>query len=96
MNQRQRYLDKKEIGRRGRDLYASKIKAQVEEGNEGRIVAIDVTTGNYEIGDTVLEAADPLFERHPKAQPWSTHVGSDAVYHLGVRSLKKIYDDRIY
>lgn len=89
MSQNQRYLDRQEIGRKGRELYKEKITAQVEKAHKGRIVSIDVTTGDYEIGDSILTAAKRLFERNPAAEPWSIRVGGDAIYHLGIRSLKQ-------
>jgi len=89
MTIRQRRYSKEEIARRGQDLYESDIRQQIEAGNEGKIVAIDIETGEFEVGDTVMAATDSLFERQPDAQPWTLRVGYTAVYHFGSRSLKK-------
>jgi hypothetical protein len=89
MTVRQRRYPKEELAERGQKLYESGIRQQVEAGNEGKIVAIDIETGDFEVADTVVAATDRLFERHPEAQPWGIRIGHRAVYHFGSRSLKK-------
>jgi hypothetical protein len=86
---RQRRYPKEELAQRGQALYEAGIRQQVEVGNEGKIVAIDIETGDFEVDETVIGATDRLFERQPDAQPWTLRVGHDAVYHFGSRSLKK-------
>lgn len=85
---RQRRYSREELARRGNELYESGIRQQVEAGNEGRIVAIDIETGDFEVAETVISATDRLYERHPDAQPWGIRIGHRAVYHFGSRSLR--------
>lgn len=89
MSVRQRRYSKEEMARRGQELYESQVREQVEAGNEGKIVAIDIETGAFEVDDYVIPATDRLFERYPDAQPWGIRIGHPAVYHFGSRSLKK-------
>ncbi|MCU0534599.1 MAG: hypothetical protein MUD14_11965 [Hydrococcus sp. Prado102] len=84
---RQRRYSKEELARRGQELYKSQIRQQVEAGNEGKIVAIDIETGAFEVAENVLSATNRLFERYPDAQPWVIRIGHRAVYHFGARSL---------
>jgi hypothetical protein len=84
---RQRRYSKEEIARRGQELYEAGIQQQVEAGNEGRIVAIDIETGTFEVDDNVIPATNRLFEQYPDAQPWIVRIGHRAVYHFGARSL---------
>jgi hypothetical protein len=86
---RQRRYSKEEMAQRGQALYEAGIRQQVEAGNEGKIVAIDIETGDFEVGETVVAATDRLFERHADAQPWGIRIGHRAVYHFGARSLKQ-------
>jgi peptide subunit release factor RF-3 len=86
---RQRRYSKEELARRGQELYESGIRQQVEAGNEDKIVAIDIETGEFEVGETLMVATDQLFERIPDAQPWTIRIGHRAVYHFGSRSLKQ-------
>lgn len=89
MTVRQRRYSKEEIAQRGQELYESGIRQQVEAGNEGKIIAIDIETGNFEVDETVVAATNRLFERTPDAQPFGIRIGHRAVYHFGSRSLKK-------
>ncbi|QYO62142.1 hypothetical protein [Leptolyngbya sp. 7M] len=89
MTIRQRRYSKEEIARRGQELYESGIRQQVEAGNEGKIVAIDIETGEFEVDKNVVPATNRLFGRHPGAQPWVIRIGHRAVDHFGARSLKK-------
>jgi hypothetical protein len=76
-------LSGEEIERRGQALYEQQIRAKVEAGNEGMICMIDVETGDYEIGDTMLEAGQLLFARNPDAALWAERIGYDVVYTFG-------------
>jgi hypothetical protein len=80
---------KEEFAQRGDALYEAQIRSQVEEGNHGKIVAIDIETGEFEVADEILPATDRLFDRLPDAQPWIVRIGHRAVDRFGARSLKK-------
>lgn len=86
---RQRRYSKEELAQRGQKLYESGIRQQVEAGNEGKIVAIDIETGAFEVDENVVPATHRLFEQHPDAQPWVLRIGHRAVDHFGARSLKQ-------
>jgi hypothetical protein len=64
-------------------------RSQVEEGNYGKIVAIDIETGVFEVANTTMAAVDRLYEREPDAQPWVIKIGHRAVFRFGSRSLRK-------
>nr|WP_010480299.1 hypothetical protein [Acaryochloris sp. CCMEE 5410] len=51
---RQRRHSKEELARRGQELYESGIRQQVEAENEGKIVAIDIETGEFEVNETLM------------------------------------------
>ena len=78
-----------ELARRGDEIYARAIRPMVERGNEGRIVAIDVDTGDFEMGEDELAASDPLLERHPDAQIWFVRVGFPTVHRIGAQMLRR-------
>jgi hypothetical protein len=86
---RQRRYSKEELARRGQELYESGIQQQVEMGNDSKIVAIDIETGDFEVDENIVPATNRLFERHPDAQPWVIRIGHRAVDRFGARSLKK-------
>lgn len=78
-------LSSEQIGRRGEELYTAKIRAQVETAdNLGKLVSIDIETGEYEIGeDTSLDAPQRLQARHPGAAIYTRRIGYNATYALG-------------
>jgi hypothetical protein len=88
MTVRQPRYSKEEFTRRGRELYESQIRSLVEEGNHGKIVAIDIETGAFEVADDLLTASKQLSARLPDAQTWFIRIGYPAVDHFGARSLR--------
>jgi hypothetical protein len=71
------------IARRGQAFYRS-IREKVEtRENMGKIIAIDINSGNYEIDDNLLEASDRLQREWPEAVIWLERIGFSAVYAVG-------------
>jgi hypothetical protein len=64
---RQPRYSKEEFSRRGDEIYESQVRQQIEEGNHGKIVAIDIETGMFEIAKDSLTASDQLLEQYPDA-----------------------------
>ena len=69
----------------GRAIYNEKIRHRLAPGDEGRLVVIDVESGDYEIGDDDLTATLRLRERRPNAFTWAERVGYPAPYHMGTK-----------
>jgi peptide subunit release factor RF-3 len=86
---RQPRYSKAEFAQRGDEIYESQVRPQVEANNNGKIVAIDIETGAFEIADDILAATHKLFERLPNAQPWIVRIGYRAVHRFGARSLRE-------
>ena len=86
---RQPRYSKEEFAQRGDTLYETQIRPQVEVGNHGKIVAIDIETGSFEVADDIVGASDRILAKCPDAQTWFIRIGHPAVYHFGARSLKK-------
>jgi hypothetical protein len=75
---------KEEFAHRGNEIYRLQIQSQVAEGNDGKIVAIDIETGAFELADDTMTASDQLLERYPEAQIWCLRIGHKGVYRFGV------------
>jgi hypothetical protein len=87
---RQPRYSKEEFAQRGDALYESQIRSQIDEQiDRGRIVAIDIETGDFELADDPTIATRQLYERLPDAQPWVIRIGYRAVRRFGSRSLKE-------
>ena len=77
-------LSGEEIGRRGQEIYETRLRAALEtEENIGKIVSIDITSGDYEISDDSLASGRRLQARHPKALMYGKRIGYNAVYAVG-------------
>lgn len=77
-------LSSQEIARRGKELYERSIRAKVEtEENIGKIVSINVETGDYEIGNDLVETSLRLQAKQADAALWGERIGFNAVYAVG-------------
>lgn len=89
MQIRQPRYSKEEFAQRGDLIYQTQIRPQIEADNQGKIVAIDIETGDFEIANSPMIAVDKLYERKPDAQPWVIRIGHRAVFRFGSRSQRK-------
>ncbi|KAM3097616.1 hypothetical protein ACKFKF_19515 [Phormidesmis sp. 146-12] len=90
MTVRQPRYSKEEFAQRGDEIYESQVRSQVEESNEGKIVAIDIETGDFEVDAREIAACDRLETRHPDAQIWIVRIGSRHVRRFGGRTQKSL------
>jgi hypothetical protein len=74
---------KEEFDRRGTELYEQKIRPLVQQGNHGRIVAIDIESGDFQVADDETEACLPLIAKNPDAQLVCYRIGHRAVQRFG-------------
>ena len=72
-----------EIVTRGRELYERQIRSQVENGNIGKILVVDIETGEYEIDDDHLRATQRALSKHPNAALYSVRIGYPTLAKIG-------------
>ena len=65
----------------GEAMY-EKIRADMEANHWGKMVVIDVNTGDYEVANDDLTATMRLLERRPNAITWGELVGYPAPYYM--------------
>jgi hypothetical protein len=80
---RQPQYSKEEFARRGKGIYEAQVRSKVEESNHGKIVAIDIETGAFEVAEDSLTAAKQLLKRYPNAQIFGIRIGHPAVHRFG-------------
>lgn len=73
-----------DIERVGRSMY-KELRSEMEANHWGRMVVIDVNTGDYEIADDDLTATMRLMEKNPDALTWGERVGYPAPYSITQR-----------
>lgn len=76
-------LSNEEIAKRAEELDEQNIRAHVEDAYKGKIIVIDIDSGDYEIDEFSLPAAHRLKAKHPDATLYALRIGYDAVYTLG-------------
>ena len=54
--------------RRGLEIYHERIKPLLTDDDEGRFIAIDSNTGEYEVGDGEMQVVEGLKSRLPDAE----------------------------
>lgn len=82
--------NKDEYARRGTEMYEQQIRPQVEKNNQGRIVAIDIESGAYELAGDTLTASEMLLSHHPEAQIWCVRIGHRGVHRFGAAQVQQI------
>ena len=76
-----KYIDKDEFFDRGRKIY-KRLKPKLEKTFNGKIIAIEVETGGYVIGENELEAAIKAKEKFPGKIFNFIRIGSKVLHRL--------------
>ena len=79
-----------ETARLGDEIYERDIRSKVEATQHGKIVAIDVDSGDYAIANTALATADALREQRPALDVWAVRVGYSTLRTFGGSSLRRV------
>jgi hypothetical protein len=73
-----------EIVQRGQELYDQQIRDQVEKAeNIGKILVVDIETGEYEIDDDHWQATHRALLKHPDAALFSVRIGYPTLASIG-------------
>ena len=79
-----------ETARLGDEIYERNIRPLVEADHHGEVVAIDVDSGSWALGDDVIAATDRLQTQRPDAiEVWLLRVGHRALHHFGGRPMRR-------
>ena len=77
-------LQRDENWKRARSLYEQRVRKQVEtEENIGKMVIMDVDTGDFEIDPLGIESARKLRQRHPNAHLFGMRIGYNVAESFG-------------
>ena len=81
-NRKPRY-GMKEYAERGQSIYKRSIRPNLTSEDDGKFLAVDVETGQYELGESDLDVVERLYGRLPDAQPWLIRVGYTTAHSRG-------------
>lgn len=72
-----------EVELRGEEIYEQQIRRNVEAGNKGKFVVIDIETGEYEVDEDDLQATKRALAKRPEAVLYGVRIGYPTAYTLG-------------
>lgn len=90
MTVREPRYSKEEHARLGTTIYEQRVRPLVEAGNHGKIVAIDIDGGGFELAEDTLTAAERLLARCPDAQIWFVRIGHRGVHRFGFQRAAEV------
>ena len=76
-------LDHDALCAKGQAIYREKIRPLVHPQHKGKVVIIDVESGDYEMDDSPAMADARLEKRRPGCYTFGVRVGYKAVYRFG-------------
>lgn len=74
-----------EVATRGEAIYAEQLRGQVEAGNNGKFLVLDIETSDYEIDADDLQATLRMLSKRPAAVLYGLRIGYPTAYRLGGR-----------
>ena len=77
-------IEAEKIVARGKLLYEERLRHQLETGNTGKILVINVDTGDYEMDRNRLAASDRAAERFSGAPLYAMWIGALALGQIGL------------
>jgi hypothetical protein len=77
-------LSREEVALRARQLYKNSIRQQVEtDENIGKMVIIDLESGDYKVDETRLKAGRKLSTKHPHSRLLGIRIGYNVAVSFG-------------
>jgi hypothetical protein len=72
-----------ELARLGAEILDRRVRPMLRPDDDGKFVAIDVGTGDFELDDDDYTAVSRLRTRSPHAEIWLGRIGAPAAYRMG-------------
>jgi hypothetical protein len=69
-----------ELARLGTEVLSRRVQPSLRPEDDGKFIAIDVDTGDYEIDEDDYTAVARLRERRPGAEVWLERAGQPVAY----------------
>ncbi|HEY3330158.1 MAG TPA: hypothetical protein VGK19_09080 [Capsulimonadaceae bacterium] len=77
-----------EIADKGLAIYNSRLRSTLESEHMGEFAAIDINSGEYGLGLTIVDALDAVTARIPNASCYVVKIGYTSAVALGSRLVK--------
>jgi hypothetical protein len=71
-----------ELARLGAEIFDRRVRPAIQATDDGKFVAIDTKTGDYEIDADDYKAIMRLRARNPAAEIWLERIGQPTAYQM--------------
>ncbi len=72
-----------ELARLAAEVFDRRVRSSLRPEDDGKFVAVDVGTGDFEIDEDDYTAVSRLRTRKPTAEIWLMRAGQMAAYRMG-------------
>ena len=73
-----------ELARLAAEVFDRQVRPALRAEEDGKFVALELDTGDYELDEDDYAAVTRLRARHPAAEVWLGRVGEPAAYRMRV------------
>ncbi|OLD24554.1 MAG: hypothetical protein AUJ04_09015 [Acidobacteria bacterium 13_1_40CM_3_55_6] len=91
-------LTREAAAQAGESLYETRLKSILEPSHNGKLVAIYISTKEFFVGESLIEASNRLRERHSQAGPGEIYIrgiGTRAVIHAHTPRVTRVRLERL-
>lgn len=71
-----------EVARLGGEMFDRRVRPALKAEDDGKFVAVDIGTGDFELDFDDYSAVTRLRDRRPSAEVWLGRVGHPAAYRI--------------
>ncbi len=71
-----------ELARLGSEVFERRVRPMLKPEDDGKFVAVEIQTGEYELDEDDYAAVSRLRVRIPGAETWLSRVGQPAAYRM--------------
>ena len=83
-------LTREAAAQAGESLYETRLKSILEPSHNGKLVAIYISTKEFFVGESLIEASNRLRERHSQAGPGEIYIRG-----IGTRAVINAHTPRV-
>ncbi|VTR92596.1 Uncharacterized protein OS=Oscillatoria acuminata PCC 6304 GN=Oscil6304_2893 PE=4 SV=1 [Gemmata massiliana] len=79
----EQYRNPEELARLAAEVFDRRVRPSLRPEDDGKFVAVDIGTGDFEIDEDDYTAVSRLRTRKPTAEIWLMRAGQMAAYRMG-------------
>lgn len=76
-------LTPQQVSEKGQQIYNEKLKSELEPDNRGKFLVIEVESGEFFLGDTIIEALQKAKDKYPTKLFHTVRIGYEGIFKMG-------------